>query len=134
MEGKLQIFLALGAIIFLVTTLYFIRKKGLDLYHSILWLFMALLVLLFSIFPGIVTFLSRVLGIATASNAIFLFSFFFLLVIALSSSAALSRHHMRIKRLVQSVALLERRVQELEAENAALHARRTAGEDSAGEH
>ena len=119
MDAKLQIVLALSSVAFLITTLYFIRKKGLDLYRSLLWLFMAVLFLVLSLFPGIVTFFSRLMGIATASNAIFLIIIFFLLVVSLSMSATLSRHHTRIKRLVQSVALLERRVYMLEEEKKA---------------
>lgn len=132
MGGKLQIILALSSIAFLMMTIYFIRKKGLDLYRSLLWLFMAVLFLVLSLFPGIVTFFSRLIGIATASNAIFLIIIFFLLVVSLSMSAALSRHHMRIKRLVQSLALLERRVYMLEEEKKATQSEMPSGDAHLG--
>ena len=132
MGGKLQIILALSSIAFLMMTIYFIRKKGLDLYRSLLWLFMAVLLLVLSLFPGIVTFFSRLIGIATASNAIFLIIIFFLLVVSLSMSAALSRHHMRIKRLVQSLALLERRVYMLEEEKKATQSEMPSGDARLG--
>ena len=132
MGGKLQIVLALSSIAFLMMTIYFIRKKGLDLYRSLLWLFMAVLFLVLSLFPGIVTFFSRLIGIATASNAIFLIIIFFLLVVSLSMSAALSRHHMRIKRLVQSLALLERRVYMLEEEKKATQSEMPSGDARLG--
>lgn len=132
MGGKLQIILALSSIAFLMMTIYFIRKKGLDLYRSLLWLFMAVLFLVLSLFPGIVTFFSRLIGIATASNAIFLIIIFFLLVVSLSMSAALSRHHMRIKRLVQSLALLERRVYMLEEEKKATQSEMPSGDARLG--
>jgi len=132
MGGKLQIILALSSIAFLAMTIYFIRKKGLDLYRSLLWLFMAVLFLVLSLFPGIVSFFSRLMGIATASNAIFLIIIFFLLVVSLSMSAALSRHHMRIKRLVQSLALLERRVYMLEEEKKATQSEMPSGDARLG--
>ena len=132
MGGKLQIILALSSIAFLMMTIYFIRKKGLDLYRSLLWLFMAVLFLVLSLFPGIVTFFSRLIGIATASNAIFLIIIFFLLVVSLSMSAALSRHHMRIKRLVQSLSLLERRVYMLEEEKKATQSEMPSGDARLG--
>ena len=132
MGGKLQIILALSSIAFLMMTIYFIRKKGLDLYRSLLWLFMAVLFLVLSLFPGIVTFFSRLIGIATASNAIFLIIIFFLLVVSLSMSAALSRHHMRLKRLVQSLALLERRVYMLEEEKKATQSEMPSGDAHLG--
>ena len=132
MGGKLQIILALSSIAFLAMTIYFIRKKGLDLYRSLLWLFMAALFLVLSLFPGIVSFISRLMGIATASNAIFLIIIFFLLVVSLSMSAALSRHHMRIKRLVQSLALLERRVYMLEEEKKATQSEMPSGDARLG--
>ena len=116
MDTRLQVFLAIGAILFLGVTLHFIRRKGLDLAHSILWLFMGIVFLIIAVVPQIVTLISRWMGIEVASNAIFLVLVAFLLICAISSSASLSRHHTRIKRLVQSVALLEHRIEQLEAE------------------
>ncbi len=130
MSGKLQIVLSVCTVLFLCGTIGFIRKKGLDLYHSIVWFFGALLLLLIALFPQPVLWLTRVAGIETPSNFVFIVIITFLLITTLSLSAAVSRHHMRIKRMVQSMAILENRIESLEAQLA----RRQDGEreDQAG--
>ena len=123
MSVKLQILLSVCTLLFLGGTIGFIRKKGLDLYHSIVWFFGALLLLLIALFPQPVLWLTHIAGIETPSNFVFIAIISFLLITTLSLSAAVSRHHMRIKRMVQSMAILENRVEALEAQLAALQDR-----------
>lgn len=114
MSGKLQIVLIVSSLIFLVITIRFIRKKGLDLNHSIQWFAGSAILLVMALFPGGVEFLAHLFGIEVASNFVFLILMAYLLYAMLSISASISRQHDRIKRLVQTQALLEKKVEELE--------------------
>ena len=116
MSVKLQLVLIVSTVLFLCVTIGFIRKKGLDLYHSIIWFFGALLLLLIALFPQPVLKIAGLAGIETPSNFVFIVIITYLLITALSLSAAISRHHMRIKRMVQSIAILENRIESLEAQ------------------
>ena len=116
MSGKLQIVLIVSSLFFLVLTLRYIRKKGLDLYHSIQWFAGSALLLIMALFPGAVEYLAHLVGVELASNFVFLILLAYLLFTLLSLSASVSRQHDRIKRLVQAIALLEKRVEELEKE------------------
>ena len=114
MGVQLRIFLSICALLFFVATLYYIRCKGLDLYRTILWFSGAAVLLILAIFPKPVIALASLSGVETPSNFVFLVLIGFLLFLALSMSASISRQHGRIKNLVQSVAILENRLEELE--------------------
>ena len=115
MGTRLQLFLCIAAILFFVSTVYFIRKKGLDLYRSILWFIWAGILLIMGFFPNVVRKISFAVGIETPSNFVFLILIAFLLITCLSLSASLSRQHDRIKQLVQNVAILENKLEKLES-------------------
>lgn len=121
MGMQLQLFLSICAILFLCATISYIRKKGLDLYHSIMWFLGAAILLLMAVFPAPITALAGLVGVETPSNFVFLILIAFLLLTSLSMSAAISRQHTRIKHLVQSVAILENRLERLERELEAKH-------------
>ena len=114
MDIQLQLFLSICAILFLFAAIWYIRKRGLDLYHSLMWFLGAALLLLMAVFPGPILALAGMTGIETPSNFVFLVLIAFLLLTSLAMSAAISRQHARIKHLVQSVAILENRLEEME--------------------
>ena len=114
MNLHLRIFLSAGAILFLGYTIYYIRRKQLDLYHSIRWFAGAVVILAMGLFPGAMKALTRIVGIEVPSNLVFLIMIVFLLLTSLSLSASVSRQHARIRILVQENALLEKRIRDLE--------------------
>ena len=60
MSGRLQIVLIICSFLFLGATISYIRRKGLDLYHSIIWFLGAAILLLMAFFPGFVEWISGV--------------------------------------------------------------------------
>ncbi|GEM_PF-4238931 len=114
MNSHLRLLLLAGAVIFLLLTLYYIRQKHLDLYHSIRWFALAVLILVMALVPDEMEKLSRIAGIEVPSNLVFLCMIIFLILTCLSLSASVSRHHARIRTLVQQNAIQEERIRELE--------------------
>lgn len=84
-----------------------VASRKLLLRYSLLWLTLAFCVLLGAVFPDAVTFLSEVFGFDIPSNFVFFVGLFFLLAICLSLSVVVSKQSMRIKNLVQNLALLD---------------------------
>ena len=115
MSTRLQVVLIVISVLFLMIAVYFIRKKGLDLYHSIVWFAGAVILLIMACFPGISAFLAELAGVEVPSNMVFLILIGYLMVASLSLSASLSRQHARIRKLVQTVALMDNRLRELDA-------------------
>ncbi len=114
MSIYLRILLLFGSVLFLLLTVNSIRRKNLDLYHSIRWFVLAILILLMALFPDGVELLSKAVGIEVPSNLVFFLMIAYLLQTCLSLSASVSRQHARIRALVQNTALMEERIRELE--------------------
>ena len=89
-----------------------IKKEKMRIEESIFWLILSLLLLFFSIFPGIPDILARLLGIYSTANFLFLFVIFILLLRLFYVNAALGKLEERVKTLVQNEALRDRRERE----------------------
>lgn len=109
----LRIGLIVGVLLFLGILLVFLRKKSLNLNYSLLWMMFGFALLIIGIFPGIITFFSRLLGIQTPSNTIFAFMIFLVLVILLALTSIVSRQHREIKKLIQNLALTQKELSDV---------------------
>ena len=89
-----------------------IKKERMRIEESIFWLILSLLLLVFSIFPGIPDILAGLLGIYSTANFLFLFVIFILLLRLFYVNAALGKLEERVKTLVQNEALRDRRERE----------------------
>ena len=89
-----------------------IAKGRLKLRYSLLWLFMSLVVVFFSIYPEPIFQLSALLGFEKPSNFLLLCGVFFLLIICISLTAIVSKQDEKIKNLVQDLAILEARMKD----------------------
>ena len=110
----LQYSIIIGVVFFFGIIILFLRKKSLSLKYSLLWLLSGCVMLVLSIFPGLLAFVSGMLGFQVASNALFALMLGFVLVIILSLTSIVSIQSEKIKTLIQTSALLEKRIRELE--------------------
>jgi len=113
-NSTLRIVFIFGILCFFGVIVFFFRKAVLSLKYSLLWLFSALIMLVVSIFPNIMEFVARLLGFEVPSNALFSLLLGFVIIILLQLTSIVSKQTERIKTLVQTNALLEKRVRELE--------------------
>ena len=114
MSLVLRIALIVGVVVYMAFVLVLLRKKRLNLKYSLLWMFTAVVLLLCAIFPQIVTFVAFVLGIQSQVNAIFLIVVFFMLLLLISLTSIVSKQKGEIRTLVQQVAIIEKRLRDLE--------------------
>ena len=112
MDLRLRIILIILIIIALVILFHMVRKKHLELRYSLVWFLMGLGILICSVFPRSIDALSALLGIASPMNMLFFIGFIFALAIIYTLTMAVSRMAVRIKNLAQSVALLEKRLED----------------------
>lgn len=114
--------LALRVTIFAICIILFIlifRLIGqgrLQVRYSLLWMVLLFFMLLCAVFPGSVSAVAGLLGFEYSSNFIFSAGIGSLLLIALSLSMVASWQARYIRRLVQTIALLDNRVEKLERE------------------
>lgn len=103
----LRVIVVLACIAFVALVFKQVSRGRLLLQYSLLWLTLALVTMLVSIFPEPVFALARYLGFDTPSNFVFFVALFFLLAICLSLSVVVSKQTQHAKTLVQKLALLE---------------------------
>lgn len=109
----LQVFLIACVLIFLALIIYYLAKKKLNLKFSLVWLGAGIGMLIVAIFPGIIVKICGLIGIETASNAVFLFAGLFMLLIIFTLTIIVSKMNNQIYSLTQRQAILEKRVREM---------------------
>ena len=114
MSTTLQIVVLLAVLVYFLLLFHLLKKKSLNLKYTLLWILSGLVMLLLAIFPGFLNWFSNLIGVYEPTNALFAIVFFCVIIILMSLTAIVSKLNEKNKRLIQSVALLEKRVRELE--------------------
>ena len=114
MTAHFQFFMILGAAILLLIIFALLKKSQMSVKYSLLWLALAVVLVIFAVFPYVVYVLRDLLDVQMPVNLVFLLMFCFVLVVLLSLSIAISQLADKCKRLTQANAILEKRVRDLE--------------------
>ena len=115
MTVKAEHLMLLGGIAAFVVTLHWVRQRNLRVKYALSWLGIAILLLITGVFPNIVMDTAHRLNLSYAALVAFITAvilFFF----AFSVSISLSRQYWRNLRLTQGMALLEKRIRDLETQ------------------
>lgn len=111
---KLQIAFLIAVCMYYAVLFYLLKKKSLSLKYTLLWLFSGLVMLVFVLFPELLTWFSVFVGIGVPTNALFAVISFCFILLLISLTSIVSKQTERIKTLTQAVAMLEKRIKELE--------------------
>jgi len=114
MSKTLSVMLMAGLLFYFGIILGLLKKKVLSLKYSLLWLLTGAGLLVLVLFPGIIYAFSELIGVKMPVNGMFLFMIAFLFMIVLSVTVIVSRQSERIKTLAQKMALLEKRLRDIE--------------------
>jgi hypothetical protein len=87
-----------------------LRRGVLREKYAVLWLLVSGVALVLALSPGLLRWLSTILGVQTPSNLLFFVTVVLLVLVSVQLSYELSRHEMRIRRLAEEVALLRREI------------------------
>jgi hypothetical protein len=109
MHTRVQIVSIVFAVIVFVTVFELVRQRRLRERYALVWMAAALVLLVLAIWSGLLTAVSKAVGIYYPPNALFVIAFGFLLLLLLHFSAAVSRLSDQTTVLAQRVALLEER-------------------------
>lgn len=114
MNGSMKIFFLFIELLYLLVIMHFLRKKKLNLRYTLTWLFAAVVLVLITLIPQSITWLMHLVGIATPVNMVFVLEAIFVLLILLSLTVIVSHVTERIYKLTQTIAIMEKRIRELE--------------------
>ncbi len=107
MDLHLQIVFIVASILTIIYIIRKIRKHGLSIDDSIVWIIWAIVLLIFSLFPGMSDFFSAKLGFMSTSNFIFSLFIFFLYIMLFSQTIQISRLKEKQKDLIQKLSIKE---------------------------
>ena len=114
MNIGLELFLMGCILIYLAVIFLMIKKKTLNLRYALIWIFSAIIMFILVIFPQIPALISNYLGIVDEVNLVFLLEGMFVLIILLALTGIVSRLNDKNRKLSQTIALLEKRIRDLE--------------------
>lgn len=89
-----------------------VRQSKVQIESVIFWIMLALVLVVYSIFPSSADFWRQVLGIYSTANFLFLVAIFLLIVKVFDMTIQISQLETRIKELVQQMALEEKKREE----------------------
>ena len=121
---KMQIAMLVAVALYFLIVFRLLKRKNLNLKYTLLWLFSGIVMLVLALFPQILSWVSELVGIYTPTNALFAFTFFCVIIILMSLTAIVSKLNEKSKRLIQSLALMDKRIRELEKINE-IHQKKT---------
>ncbi len=112
----LQALLIAGVLLYLIIIFSALKSGKLAVKYGIIWIISGVVLLIFAIFPYPLSVLSNILRLVNPSILVYLLLFVFLVFNTLALSIIASGFSRRITRLIQTIAILEKRVRELEGE------------------
>lgn len=105
MEFKQQLFFIAASVITLIYVILKIRKHKLNIDDSIIWILWAFVLLIFSLFPMIPSFIAKELGFLSTSNFIICLFVFFLYLVLFLQTIQISVLKEKNKKLIQKLTL-----------------------------
>lgn len=112
MQSDLQTSLFFAGIVTLIFIFITIKKTKMNIRYAIVWITWGIVVLILSIFPQLIVFLSILLGIALPVNTIFLIFMFLLYVMSFYLFIKVSQMSDEIKTLTYATAMLKKELEE----------------------
>jgi hypothetical protein len=110
----IQVFSITGTTLFLCLVFKLIMKKKLREEFSIIWIICACFLLFFSFWRNSITVLAHFFGIYYPPAILFIFLFIALIFYVLHLSIIISKHRLQIKNLTQELAILSKKIDQLE--------------------
>ncbi len=106
MSLRLQIIILVCFIIALIGILALCKKKRMDLRQALPWMVAIIILIIFDIFPVLLTWLANLMGIGSPMNMMMFFGFAFLLIIILILTMNISKLMKKTTRLTQELGIL----------------------------
>ena len=114
--STLRFFLIVAVICYFIIILYFLKQRALNLKYTLLWILAGLVMGLLVIFPNLLVCVIHMFGIEDNMNGLFIICIAFILMILMALTSIASRQNAKIRQLVQEIAILDKRIRELEAD------------------
>jgi hypothetical protein len=109
----------IGSVLILAGIFELLRRRQLTEKYAALWLVVGVLLLVLTIFPGLLAAVTHALGFAVPSNLLFFVGIVFLVGVCLHLSWELSRLENETRKLAEDLAIMRLELRELAKDNKA---------------
>lgn len=111
---KLRISLILALILYFVLILLLLKKREISLKYTLLWLFAGVCMGILVIWPEMLTAITRIIGIESNMNGLFILAIAFVIVILMALTSIVTKQNEKIRSLTQTMGMMEKRIREQE--------------------
>lgn len=105
MSDSIRILLLIGAVLTFFYVFKGVKKARFRAQETFFWLFLSLLFVVLSVFPGIVDWLSRTLHVASPINLVFLVVIFLLLIKIFAMDRKVAKTEHQLTEMTQKIAI-----------------------------
>lgn len=113
---RLNIIVIIIGLAILVGIIDLVRRRKLNEEYSFLWLIIGIILVLITIFPESVSYISQLIGTELPINTLFFIGIIFLMLLGVFFSLKISVLSNRVKNLSQKIAILENSIKKLTEE------------------
>ena len=106
MTSKLQLSLLIVSVLSLIYVIYTVIKNKMNIHYAVVWIIWSICMIVISIFPGIVSAIGKLIGIATPVNAVYLLLIFLLYCMTFYLFLKISKHNEEIIKLNYEISNL----------------------------
>lgn len=111
---RLRVILLFAVICYFVLMLILLKRKAISLKYTLLWMIAGVVMAIMVIWPETLRFIISLIGIESNMNGLFILAIAFVIMILMSITSIVSKQSEKIKSLTQTIAMLEKRIRELE--------------------
>lgn len=112
--SMLRVTLCVAIICYFIIILYYLKKKAIELKYTLLWIVAGIVMAVMVFFPHVLVMFVHLLGIESSMNGLYVLCFGFIIMILMSLTSIVSRQSAKIRVLIQEIAMLEKRVRDME--------------------
>lgn len=112
MSAKLRVVLLILLLIAFVIFIKQIKNGKLMLKYSLSWIFLLLGLTIVLLFPGLLGWITRKMGVQLPINMVFFLGFLFMILIIYRLTEAVSLQSVEIKELAQKIAIMDKEMRE----------------------
>ena len=112
MSVRLQILIVAIAICLIFFVVGLVKRKKIDFKYALSWVALLVVILVLTVIPGLLNWISKVLGIASPVNMLFFFGFCLSLCVIFALSMTISHLGDKTRKLAQEVAILKKSIYE----------------------
>lgn len=105
-------FVALGiSVVLVILIIELVRRRRLREEYSWLWLSLAVMMFILALWPGLLDFITGLIGAVLSTSTLFFFALIFLISINIQFSVEISSLRNQVKNLAQQLAMLDDQVE-----------------------